>query len=223
MLSPSPLVLRMVAARKGGGRTEGGRLAGEDSGPGGRLGLRLRSRATGGYAGTDDKPEFSAPSAEADRKYGSGKIRRDRRRSVLSFQRLSGQSDNRKIAPAEAIAGRGDSCFRGPVGQFLILRNGMDRGLTAGLLLFPFAERFVHFLLFLLVVLFRVSLHFVDEMVDLIAEILLAWGACVVLFHNCLLLMFTEHDSKMRTIPFLERNLFRSRLVRVRTSIAART
>ena len=139
------------------------------------------------------------------------------------LQRLSGQSDNRKIAPAEAIVGRGDSCFRGPVGQSLILRNGMDRGLTAGLLLLPFAARFVHFLLFLFVVLFRVSLHLVDEMVDLIAEILLAWGACVVLFHNRLLLMFTEHDSKMRTIPFLERNLFRSRLVRVRTRIAART
>ena len=75
-------------------------------------------------------------------------------------------------------------------------RQGIDRDLTAGLLLFPFAERFVHFLLFLLVVLFRVSLHFVDEMVDLIAEILLAWSACVVLFHNRLLLMFTEHDSK---------------------------
>ena len=90
------------------------------------------------------------------------------------LQRLSGQSDNRKIAPAEAIVGRGDSCFRGPVGQSLILRNGMDRGLTAGLLLLPFAERFVHFLLFLFVVLFRVSLHLVDEMVDLIAEILIA-------------------------------------------------
>lgn len=141
------------------------------------------------------------------------------------LQRLSGQSDNRKIAPAEAIAGRGDFCFRG-TGRTVpcrSLHNGIGRDLTAGLLLFPFAERFVHFLLFLLVVLFRVSLHFVDEMVDFIAEILLAWSACVVLFHNRLLLMFTKHDSKMRTIPFLERNLFRSRPVRTdRCSCASR-
>ena len=79
MLSPSPLVSSMVAARKGGGRTEGGRLAGEDSGPeGGSVSVFALGRPE-----VTPGPEFSAPSAEADRKYDSGKIRRDRRRSVL--------------------------------------------------------------------------------------------------------------------------------------------
>ena len=60
------------------------------------------------------KKDHEQKKKEVDEAFGKGK------------EQESGQSDNRKIAPAEAIAGRGDFCFRGPVGQSLVVHCIME-------------------------------------------------------------------------------------------------